>query len=521
MPVAGSTPLLARLKTADRLPSPPGTALRALELCRRDDTDVHQIADVIMSDPALSGRLLRYANSPIVGVGRRVTSVRDAVLLLGLRTVKMTALGFSVASPDFQPGCPGFQLRRFWAESFAAAAVARRIASGLSSTGTDREEAFTAALLAGIGRLVFAHSLPEKYAEVLSTVAEGKPLLEVERAVLGIDHQQFGAQLLAEWGLPDVLVEAVKHQAAAPSSEQPPTQAQMLAQTLRAATQLAPVFVAADDLSPELRHRARHIVEHDLKLDQQAWQRVAEQISEDYQQMADLFDAELEGPISVFDLYAEAQEEATRVGMVAQLERTRALEENKALLHQATTDPLTGIANRAKFDDRVEREIAGLRREHGHFALLMFDIDDFKKINDTYGHPVGDLVLKQIACVVRNTLREVDLLARYGGDEFAILAPRADQRGGCTIAARLRKCVEELRVETNGHSLQVTISIGLAFTSDYEQAPTPERIVADADKQLYLSKQAGRNTWSYRGLTASALTKPRPATKTPALARQS
>jgi diguanylate cyclase (GGDEF)-like protein len=161
-----------------------------------------------------------------------------------------------------------------------------------------------------------------------------------------------------------------------------------------------------------------------------------------------------------------------------------------------------------------------LRREHGHFALLMFDIDDFKKINDTRGHPVGDLVLKQIACVVRNTLREVDLLARYGGDEFAILAPRADQRGGCTIAARVRKCVEELRVETNGHSLQVTISIGLAFTSDYEQAPTPERIVADADKQLYLSKQAGRNTWSYRGLTASALAKPRPATKTPALAGQ-
>jgi diguanylate cyclase (GGDEF)-like protein len=521
MSVAGSTPLLARLKTADRLPSPPGTALRALELCRRDDTDIHQIADVIMSDPALSGRLLRYANSRVVRVGRKVTSVRDAVLLLGLRTVKMTALGFSVASPDFQPGCPGFQLSRFWAESYAAATVARRIASGLSGVGTDREEAFTAALLAGIGRLVFAQTLPEDYAEVLSAAAKGSPLIEVERAVLGIDHHQFGAQLLAEWGLPDVLVEAVRHQAAPPSSQQPPSQAQILARTVRAATQLAPLFTAAaEELSPKLRDRARHIVEHELNLNQQDWQSVVEQISEDYRQMAGLFNVELEGPVSVFDLYAEAQEEATRVGMVAQLERTRALEENKALLHRATTDPLTGIANRAKFDDRIEREIAGLRREHGHFALLLFDIDEFKRINDTYGHPVGDLVLKQIACVIRNALREVDLLARYGGDEFAILAPHVDQRGGCTIAARVRKCVQELRVETDGRSLQVTTSIGLAFSSDYKQAPTPETILADADKQLYLSKRAGRNTWSYRGLTASAFAKPRPATMTRALAGQ-
>jgi len=81
MPSGDPAALLQRLKTAKRLPSPPGTAIRVLELCRHEDTDVHCIADVIMSDPALSGRLLRYANSPIAGIGRKVSSVRDAVLL--------------------------------------------------------------------------------------------------------------------------------------------------------------------------------------------------------------------------------------------------------------------------------------------------------------------------------------------------------------------------------------------------------------------------------------------------------
>jgi diguanylate cyclase (GGDEF)-like protein len=516
MPVAGSTPLLARLKTDKRLPSPPGTALRVLELCRLEDTDVHQIADVIMSDPALSGRLLRYANSSIVGVGRKVTSVRDAVLLLGLRTVKMTALGFSLASPDFQPRCPGFQLRRFWAESFAMAAIARRIACESPGAGTDREEAFTAALLANIGRLVFAYSLPEEYAKILSTAAEGTPLIEAERQALGVDHLQFGVQLLTEWGLPELLVEAIEHHSAPIVSEEPPSQAQMLAQTLNAATKLAPLFVAADGLPLELRDRARQTVEHELHLDEEAWQRVAQQISEDYQQVADLFDIELEGPISVFDLYAEAREEASRVGMVTQIARSRALEQNKALLRQATTDPTTGIANRAKFDDRIEQEVAGLCRGHGHFALLMFDIDHFDKFIETHERPVGELVVKQIVCVIRNTLREVDLLAHYGDEGFIILAPHTDQRGACTIAARIRKCVEDLRVETNGHSLQSTISIGLAFTSDYGQNPTPKQIVADADKQLRLSQQAGGNTWSYRSLTASTFTKPPSATETPA-----
>ena len=201
----------------------------------------------------------------------------------------------------------------------------------------------------------------------------------------------------------------------------------------------------------------------------------------------------------MLSLYADAQEEATRVGIVAQLEQNKTLEVNRQLHHRATTDGLTGIANRAKFEDKLEEVVRGLQRGHGHFVVILFDIDHFKRFNDTYGHETGDQVLKNVARTAQVSLRDVDLAARYGGDEFVILAPRTDRAGACIIAERLRRRVHDLCLEVNGQALSVTVSLGLVATADYEQALTAERIMSDADKQLYLAKERGRNIWYYRG----------------------
>jgi len=495
--------LLSRLRSARRLPSPPGTALRVVELSRRDDVDVHAIADVIMSDPALSTRLLKYANSSLVGAGREVTSIRDAVLLLGLRTVKITALGFSLAGPEFQPHCFGFSLAEFWANSFATATIARRIAADRFTV--DREEAFTVGLLAGIGQLALAYGVPEEYGRVLQCVEAGQSPTEVEQLMLGTDHIEFGAQLLAEWGLPEVLVEAVRCHANPGDPSQFRHRAHTLAYVVHLAKKLAPLFVGPRQVSEEQQAAMRHIIENALKLDEPTWLTVADEIMTDYRQVADLFDLRLSGPTSVFDLYAEAQEEFTRVGMVTQLERARALEENRTLLRRATTDPLTGVANRAKCDQRLAELVASARSGQGHFAVAMIDIDHFKRLNDTYGHEAGDLILKQVADAIFTALREGDLVARYGGEEFVVLAPCADRREACILAARLCKTIGRTRAQFKGKELGVTASLGLAISSDYEAVPEAARIVADADRQLYLSKRAGRNTWSYLGRTASKL----------------
>ncbi|MFH1745421.1 MAG: GGDEF domain-containing protein [Planctomycetota bacterium] len=505
MEEARSATLLAKLKNAKRLPSPPGTALQVLELARNEDSTIQSIADTIMSDPALSTRLLKYANSSIIAAPRAVLSVQDAVLVLGLRSVKMTALGFSLVTPERQIKCPGFDLCAFWTQSFATASIARRICAELLYA--DREQAFTTGLLSGIGRLAFAQAMPDDYAIVMAKLHDDRDLLKIENEVLGTDHVQFGALLLEDWGLPEMLVEAVRLQSQ-PFDQNRKNIQQALGQTVGVATRLSPLFFRPNEISPQECAQIQHIVKDQLQVPEEVWQRIAGEIMSDYRQVSELFNVQLDSQATVFDLYAEAQEEVTRVGMVTQVERLQVLEENKSLRHQATTDRLTGIANRVLFEEHLTKLANLARLNQRNFAVLILDIDHFKKFNDTYGHDTGDLVLKTFAQTVFETLRKSDLLARYGGEEFVALVACTDRREACIVAARICKTVEKMRVSTQGQKLKVTVSIGVVTTFDYHNLPSEEQLVTDADKQLYLSKERGRNTWSYLDHTASQTTEP-------------
>ena len=462
---------------------------------------MEDIADVIMCDPALAGRLLRYVNSPLVGAAREVTTIRDAVILLGLRTVKLTALGFSLASPDLRPRCPGFRLKEFWSRSFMRASAARRIATVVSDVR--REEAFTAGLLARIGCLALASSVPERYGRVLEAVEAGVPLIQAERCVLGVDHAAFGGRLLADWDIPDVLVRAVRQQYEFTESNAGQSPDDVLGRVVGIANGVMPLFVPHEDASDEDRARSRRLIEHDLGLDKYAWRRVSEDILQDYEQAAEVFEIELGSSATAMNLFDEAREQATRVAMAAELERSRSRRERTLLLRRATTDPLTGLANRAAFDVRLARALRAVGTGGGHCALILFDVDRFKRFNDRYGHPVGDAALRHVAACLRSVLRGTDLPARYGGEEFAVVVSQTDQQAACIVAARIRKQIAETWLEIAGRRLRVTISVGLAITSDYRSPPSAEQLIADADTQLYISKRAGRNTWSYFNRAAS------------------
>ena len=243
--------------------------------------------------------------------------------------------------------------------------------------------------------------------------------------------------------------------------------------------------------------------EKGLGLGSAAWEQFATSVRAAYEGLAEVLKLKLSAGVTITDLYAEAQEEATRVGMVAQIERAKADQNVEELRKRATTDALTGVPNRARFDERLDELVKGVARGHAHFGLVLLDIDHFKKFNDTHGHQVGDLVLTRVARAVQNTLRDVDLLARYGGEEFAILTPSTGREGTCLVAARARKCIETLLVQVQETRLGVTISLGIALSEDFGGPFTVEQIIAEADKQLYISKKSGRNAWSYRGKSAS------------------
>jgi diguanylate cyclase (GGDEF)-like protein len=176
----------------------------------------------------------------------------------------------------------------------------------------------------------------------------------------------------------------------------------------------------------------------------------------------------------------------------------RALGDFRRLASQATTDPVTGVANRRSFDEELALEWRRAERVGESLALILVDIDNFKQINDSHGHQTGDLVLAKVGQLLSSRVRQIDFAARYGGEEFAILAPETDLAGARTLAQRLRREIAKARVElpTVGEGeLQVTASFGVAEKSDLRR---PEALIGAADHALYDAKKRGKNRVSTR-----------------------
>lgn len=158
---------------------------------------------------------------------------------------------------------------------------------------------------------------------------------------------------------------------------------------------------------------------------------------------------------------------------------------------QAVTDELTGLGNYAHFQGLLSIEVEHVKRYGDPVGLLMLDLDDFKSINDTFGHQQGDAVLKAVARALRESCREADIPVRYGGDELAVILPRTPLEGALSIGERVRVAIESLRVPRLGRSdsLQVTASVGVSASVNGNK----EALISDADSALYIAKREGKN----------------------------
>jgi len=164
-----------------------------------------------------------------------------------------------------------------------------------------------------------------------------------------------------------------------------------------------------------------------------------------------------------------------------------------ALVDLSSRDALTGLANRRSFELALTREIDRVARSGEPALLLVLDIDHFKRVNDTYGHASGDLVICSVGRALQDTVRPMDLVARIGGEEYAILLPNCPAAFGPQVAERIRACVAGARVKTlSGQAIGVTVSIGGAFAPQWVRT-TPRLWLERADLQLYQAKAEGRD----------------------------
>lgn len=172
----------------------------------------------------------------------------------------------------------------------------------------------------------------------------------------------------------------------------------------------------------------------------------------------------------------------------------RTARDNRQLARSASRDPLTGLYNRRALDGRIKQWLAWSHRYDHHVGFLLIDLDRFKDINDGFGHDAGDEALVVFARMLREKVRGSDLVARWGGDEFAVVAPESDEEDLRTLAERLVESARGLRIETGSGDVGVTLSIGAALVAPGGQGPVhPSTVIAGADRSLYEAKEAGRD----------------------------
>ncbi|MGR9051885.1 MAG: diguanylate cyclase [Gammaproteobacteria bacterium] len=244
------------LKMADRLPSPSGTALAIINLVQQENSTVQQVARLVQADPALSGRILRFVNSAAFGARRPIANIENAVVMLGMQSIRNFALSLSLIGSHREGRCESFNYPVYWAESLLLAVSAAAISARQRIVAP--EEAFTLGLLADIGSLALATAWPDIYSECLNA-AHGERLLKLEREQFVTDHEELSILIIKDWGLPSIFLEALEKSRLRTQTEN--SRVDRFARQLLLARKITHYCLADRDLQtamlPELRHEAR------------------------------------------------------------------------------------------------------------------------------------------------------------------------------------------------------------------------------------------------------------------------
>jgi diguanylate cyclase (GGDEF)-like protein len=477
---------LEKIKKEPRLPSLPGVAIRVLELVKQENSSIGTVAKVISGDPALSAKVLRTVNSSFYGLPHRVGTINHALVLLGMRTVKTLALGFSLVSTINAKKSAKFDYIRFWRQSLYSAVAARTLEKTLKRQA--HEEAFLAGLLSDIGTLAMHQAIGEPYDELLA-ISQGDQieLIRLSREKFDLDHAQVGGMLAEHWKFPQTLVEPIRqhHQLARGGKQFLP-----LTEIVYVGVLCGLIFSAK---RTGLLQMASRELSSRFQFNQATINSLLTQIDAQTKELASLFDVDISPGRTIADIEQEAREMLVELNLQTQMSSQQLASENKDLARQAATDGLTGLANRKALAQFLAGALAESQQAAEPVSLLFLDIDKFKSVNDTYGHQIGDEVLERLGKLLRSLIKSTDLAARYGGEEMAVVLKKCDSQHAIETAERIRAAIQAECFDCDGKSFRVTGSIGVATGAPGGRFRSCDDLIAAADHAVYSAKKAGRN----------------------------
>jgi len=514
-PVVSDEKRAVDIATCKDLPTLPHVAMQIIEATLQDNTSLRELADVVALDPALSAKVLRTVNSAFFGFPNEVTTLPHAMSILGIRAVRNLSLGLLIVR-EFshrEGGLTRLASRQLWKRALSGAVIAKQV--GQYTAPQLADEAFLVALLQDIGTMALMAVAPEEYRAILrKNIAHGPELCEAERAVFKTDHMEAGRILAKKWNLPEAYQTCLGSHHRRVEDVSADTANHVLDRLVRFSA--AAACLATSNVDPvEVLYLQEIAIKH-FSLSRDQIGHILDHAHTHAVELGSIFDVPMGGIRKYTDLLEQATQKLSEIGVSyeealarARQEKARSqqaireLEEAKRQLEEmAARDELTGLFNKRAFTEALSLAVKRSIRYKRPLALLMVDIDNFKRVNDTYGHQTGDQVLKDIALAMRQVLRETDLLARYGGEEFVIVLDEASPGETQVLAERVRSAIDHRRFAAGKDRLHVTVSVGGTSVEPGSPDVLEQKLIGCADKALYAAKRAGRNRTSY--LDASA-----------------